>query len=150
VPSLRFVRPDVPRELEALVVRCMEKDPKRRFGSAHDLATALSAIPEQTVGAATSTGTTVTSTADEHRSVWRLRYLVPAAVVGVLLAGTAIAGLLLVRGRASNAHNASLRISGATRQLAYVDRNSDVWIYDPRRGTQKQLTTDGNTHEHAL
>src|SRR5262249_30574710 len=40
VPSLRFVRPDVPRELEALVVRCMEKDPKRRFGSAHDLATA--------------------------------------------------------------------------------------------------------------
>jgi serine/threonine protein kinase len=37
----RRVRPDVPSELEAICLRCLEKDPARRFHSAAELADAL-------------------------------------------------------------------------------------------------------------
>ncbi len=40
-PPLRARRPDAPAELEAIVLRCAEKDPARRFPSAVDLALAL-------------------------------------------------------------------------------------------------------------
>ncbi|APR87318.1 Serine/threonine-protein kinase pkn3 [Minicystis rosea] len=40
-PSLREARPDVPPELEALVLRCLEKDVQKRVQSAADLARAL-------------------------------------------------------------------------------------------------------------
>jgi hypothetical protein len=35
------LRPDLPRDLEAVVLRCLEKDPPRRFGSALELGEAL-------------------------------------------------------------------------------------------------------------
>jgi serine/threonine-protein kinase len=41
-PSLRPHRQDVPRELEAVVQRCLEKDPEKRFPNVAELATALS------------------------------------------------------------------------------------------------------------
>jgi serine/threonine-protein kinase len=40
--STRLRRPDVPRELEAVVVRCLEKDPDARFANVAELALALS------------------------------------------------------------------------------------------------------------
>jgi len=40
-PSPRSIRADVPRPLEAVILRTLEKDPDRRFGSAAELATAL-------------------------------------------------------------------------------------------------------------
>jgi eukaryotic-like serine/threonine-protein kinase len=38
---LRSIRPDLPRSLEAIVFRCLAKDPSRRFQNAADLADAL-------------------------------------------------------------------------------------------------------------
>ena len=38
---LRSVRPDIPRAVEAAVMRCIEKDPSRRFASVAELASAL-------------------------------------------------------------------------------------------------------------
>jgi eukaryotic-like serine/threonine-protein kinase len=42
-PPSRFA-PDVPPELDALLLRCLERDPRRRFGSAATLDDALAAI----------------------------------------------------------------------------------------------------------
>jgi serine/threonine protein kinase len=44
---LRAARPDVPPELEAIVVRCLEKDPNRRFQSVTELVNALEAFAPQ-------------------------------------------------------------------------------------------------------
>ncbi|MGD2251604.1 MAG: serine/threonine-protein kinase [Anaerolineales bacterium] len=43
-PALRQFNKSISPDLEALVLRCMEKDPKRRFASALELLNALSAI----------------------------------------------------------------------------------------------------------
>jgi tRNA A-37 threonylcarbamoyl transferase component Bud32 len=40
-PSLRSFRPDAPADLEAIVLRCLEKDPARRFANVGELAIAL-------------------------------------------------------------------------------------------------------------
>src|SRR5688572_5756722 len=40
-PSVRETRPDIPIELQAVIERCLAKDPKKRFQSIADLADAL-------------------------------------------------------------------------------------------------------------
>jgi serine/threonine-protein kinase len=41
IPRLRAVDPGVPDSLDAIVARCLERDPARRYGSAGELAVAL-------------------------------------------------------------------------------------------------------------
>jgi serine/threonine-protein kinase len=43
-PKPRGINPKLPAEIEAAVLRCLEKDPERRWQSAEDLLEALSAI----------------------------------------------------------------------------------------------------------
>jgi serine/threonine protein kinase len=45
-PPLASVAPDVPPALDAIVRHCMEKNPRERFQSAHDLAFQLRLLPE--------------------------------------------------------------------------------------------------------
>jgi HAMP domain-containing protein/predicted Ser/Thr protein kinase len=51
-PRLKQFNRSLPVELEAIVLKCLEKDPARRFGSAGDLLKALSSVSEMGEGAA--------------------------------------------------------------------------------------------------
>jgi serine/threonine-protein kinase len=51
-PRPRSVRPGVPAELEAVILRALEKDPARRWQTAHEIEDALSAISEKAEAAA--------------------------------------------------------------------------------------------------
>ena len=44
--SLRALRDDIPEKLDAIVMRCLQRDPRLRYGDAHELATALAGLPE--------------------------------------------------------------------------------------------------------
>jgi len=47
-PSPRAIDPSVPIEIEQIVLKCLEKDPARRFESAEELDAALAALPAGT------------------------------------------------------------------------------------------------------
>ena len=46
-PPLRSVRPDLPRDLELVVARCLSKNPQKRYGSGKELSQALSEVAEK-------------------------------------------------------------------------------------------------------
>jgi serine/threonine-protein kinase len=50
-PSLRFPDRTIPRDLEQMAMRCLEKDPDRRFQSAAEVVTALDAVAPPASGA---------------------------------------------------------------------------------------------------
>ena len=85
--SLRSVRPDATRALERVILRCLEKDPARRFQTVADLATAL--VPFGPAGSDSRAerirrivGANAASIA-RKRPVWRRPYV--TAVVGALI-----------------------------------------------------------------
>jgi serine/threonine protein kinase/Tol biopolymer transport system component len=88
-PDLRETNSKVPPQLERLVRRCLEKQPERRFHSAHDLGFALEALSTSSASRPDSQLDTATasSTAPENRrtSHWlgqaRLAWIVAAALL---------------------------------------------------------------------
>jgi predicted esterase len=74
-PSLRQVRPGVPGELERIVCRCLEKDPRNRFPSTDALAAALRRYRGRRTGPA------------RRAAAFLRRPAGAAALAGVLLAG---------------------------------------------------------------
>jgi serine/threonine-protein kinase len=46
-PSLRAIRPDIPREMEAVIERCLQKNPADRYQSIADFAEALAPFAER-------------------------------------------------------------------------------------------------------
>jgi serine/threonine-protein kinase len=46
-PPLRSICPDLPRELELVVARCLSKNPRKRYGSGAELAEALRQVAEK-------------------------------------------------------------------------------------------------------
>ena len=51
-PSLRVVRAEVPADLDAAVLRCLEKDPDRRWQTIGELETRLDAVAARVESAA--------------------------------------------------------------------------------------------------
>lgn len=84
IPSARSLRPDVPSPLDAIIAKATSREPRARYGSATEMADALSALAF-TLGTPTSR--------QVARGLRRRRIVTSAAVV--MLLGCAIAWALL-------------------------------------------------------
>jgi Tol biopolymer transport system component/tRNA A-37 threonylcarbamoyl transferase component Bud32 len=85
--------PGVPRDLERIVLRCLRKDPERRFQHATDLRVELREVKEESDSQAETPSGVLTT---KHR---RLRRWIIAAAAGALILATAVTVVLWRMGR---------------------------------------------------
>jgi serine/threonine protein kinase/Tfp pilus assembly protein PilF len=87
-PSVRAVRPEVPVEIEAVVMRCMHPDPDQRYATAADLAADLHAVADDAPlrFAAEPLPNRLRRWARRHRRP--LSFAVPSAIVLLALSAT--------------------------------------------------------------
>lgn len=88
-PPSHFV-PEVPGALDAVVLRCLERDPARRFASGAELEQALA----QALGALSTMLMTAPQPAPAAPPPGRSRWLAGAGIAAVLAAGVAVSRLL--------------------------------------------------------
>src|SRR5690606_18969118 len=96
-PSPRALRPEIPAELEAIILRCLAKEKGARFQAMDELARALRALPGVVIErAAPPSVEVIVTTTSTALAPARPRWIVPAAVV--MLLGVVIAGGLVALG----------------------------------------------------
>jgi hypothetical protein len=90
---LRNMRAGIPRSLEAVVMRALEKDPDRRYQSAEDMKEALEAIAPGRQGSTISMASTPRARAETQSSTFRTesRWITP--VVGLIVGAVILAAL---------------------------------------------------------
>jgi eukaryotic-like serine/threonine-protein kinase len=86
--SLRDRRPDIPRSLEAVVLRSLARDPAARFQSAEEMRASLLAVDPENDDATPPSGMKLAAAAPA-----RQRSLVVAAAAAALLLGAGVAGV---------------------------------------------------------
>jgi serine/threonine protein kinase len=142
--------PDIPRELERIMARCLRKDPERRFQNAADLKVALQEILEELAsGKPMAVGL----------QSWRRA---PVAIVAVCVVSLIAASLiwLLRRPTQGKSHNlvitrltadsgltTSPAISSDSKLVAFAsDRgggdNLDIWVQQVAGGPPNRITSD--------
>ena len=132
---LREVRPDTPASLEHIVSRCLEKDPQKRYASAHELKADLETCKASLAGSTTTRRLT--------------RPAVAALVVAMLLLAAAVTWLVARNARIRWARNVAVpeieslvargQSDAAFRLLRQV---ADVIPDDPQLGRLRNDVTD--------
>ena len=176
-PLLRKVRDDVPRELEAVILKCLEKDTARRYSGAAALLEDLIAVQG---------GRSVSASAPRFYDPllrWTRRHPVEATVVGVALLVTCVLGIAIQqirrqmsttrddldtaeRGReaAEGVRDAALAVRNETRVRDELFQARLRWAQGKAEGDEEQcieaearlidllasLTTDEETMEEHL
>jgi len=145
--SPRRIRPGVPRDLETICLRCLEKDPDRRYASAEALADDLARFARGEPIHARPIGPA------ERLAKWARRRPAAAALLGVIVAaGVAVSGLTVwyvghlrqatdeaqAQRREAEAQRAlaeqRLRFAQRTAYTAAVGQAGALWRSDPDLG----------------
>jgi eukaryotic-like serine/threonine-protein kinase len=141
--------PDVPRELERIVLRCLRKDPARRFQSMLDVKIELQEVKEefdsQPMAPAATAG---------HRSRWWRLTGIATGLVLVLAVPAAFRRLrpaepptprLVELASATNCNYSSFSPDGSQIVFASMGEtrdNSDIWLKIVGEAEARRLTTD--------
>jgi serine/threonine-protein kinase len=139
----RALRPGIPRALEAIVIRALERDPDRRFASAQDMSASLSRLnvaPAPVQAPPRPVEPRPAAPGGVFRS-WMLIPLIAVLVAGVVIAVGLLVGALQVGG--------PLGIQPKQKIGTTVLKSAHVSAFDPLGDGQESddlvpLATDGN------
>jgi eukaryotic-like serine/threonine-protein kinase len=120
---------DVPHALDAIVMRCLERAPDKRFASAEELGTKLSELDAAATGTLRFTATDVLSSVvlEPMRATWRRRPWVGLAVAAAVVALLALGLARVFRGRSAGAA-ASGKTTLALLPLAYEGPQDTTYL----------------------
>jgi hypothetical protein len=146
------VAPDVPKELERIILRCLRKEPGRRFQHMTDLSVELREVKEESDSQAAAPG--VASVRNRRRRAWA------AVAAATIMLGVAAAGLLWFRGRSpkpggppqmrrvtsDSGLTTDPALSPDGKLLAYASdratgQNLDIWVQHLGGGEPVRLTS---------
>jgi serine/threonine protein kinase len=146
------VVPEVPRDLERIILRCLRKEPERRFQHATDLRVELQEVKEESDSQATAPAGAMTA---RHRR--RRRWIITAAA-GVPILATVAAATLWWRPRpqvppptvvplTGERHAGGGSFSPDGTQIAYSSAgedgsNWDIWLKIVGEAEARRLTSD--------
>ncbi len=144
------VVPHLPKELERIILRCLRKEPERRFQHVEDVKVELQEVREETESQAAARGAVA-----RKRSRWRRLAGMAAGVIVLALATVATlwqlrreelpAPRLVQLAAARQAQRASFSPDG--NQIAFQSTgerrdNSDIWLKIVGEAESRRLTTD--------
>lgn len=148
--SLRRLRPAVPRDLEVICLKCLEKDPSLRYASAAAMADDLEAWLDGRPIAAKP------PTLLERAIKWSRRnkaWTVALVLAGVLVVGSLVGGIIHVQSLQKEVARASAAEAKALEELnrgyEAIDRLIQTWIRDAP-ATPAWRTRDLEMKEQAL
>ena len=146
--SLAELDPRIPRELERIVVRCLKKDPGRRFQNIADLKVALKELKDESDSGTLTPAPSAVSTRNRSRLVLSLSaaFVVLAAAAGWFWwhskpVKTAVRPLTRLT---SNGVSSFPAISPDGKMVAYLSSaagpNPDIWVQQIGGGQAIQIT----------
>ena len=125
------INPDISEGLSRLILRCMEKDPTRRYQSSKELLEELRAL-EAGKAPRTLTG--------ENRGLFRTRKR--ALIFGAVAVTLAVTAIILWKGRGSGPSLASAPEKPSLAVLYFVNNTGDEGLDNWRSAFAELLTTD--------
>jgi serine/threonine protein kinase len=128
---LRRLRPAVPRDLEVICLKCLEKDPSRRYASAEAMASDLEAwLCGRPIAAKPPTSW-------ERAAKWSRRnkaWAVAAMLAGILVVGSLVGGVVHVQSLRKEVARSSAAETKALEELRRgyeaIDKLMQTWIRD--------------------
>jgi serine/threonine protein kinase len=115
LPAPTSLRPDLPRDFEAVILKAMSKEPRHRYQTAGEMAQALQAAQE----------TSTRSAPVKRRFSWRP--LVAAVLATVLILGLMLLGTLPGR-TPSDAKSTAVAVAVGSLEISGPDQSLDTWL----------------------
>jgi eukaryotic-like serine/threonine-protein kinase len=150
--------PDLPRDLEKIIERCLRKSPERRWQSMADLRVALDELRQEVEAGGGASGSNVIGTRGRRPAAAMAAAAIAIATIGVLVFGvwwwitrtgiTAAPRPFLTRLTSDVGWTDTPAISLDGKLLAYasdrgVQPNLDIWVQQIPDGTPVKLTRHG-------
>jgi serine/threonine protein kinase/N-acetylneuraminic acid mutarotase len=148
-PPVRSLKPEIPEQLDALILKLLAREPARRPASAADVARLLGNLERELAGGESPVGDTSPGSQGNQRRTW-WRWLIPVLVLGLLtllLLTLAFQQFQVIRVETGRG-TLVVKTSVPDVKVVVKQDGQQVTIIDPKQ--QKEITLDAGNYELEL